>query len=214
MAAVRGVRSWLATGDWGQYRKHPWWAALLFGPAVAAVAALIAGAAWRTLIVPGPDGATVIPVQHASSSLPPPLPPHRAASARPSAPARPAAPAAAAPGRSRSSRHELGTGPDVAGEFEQAVAVEPGPGAVVPAVAAAEFAAAVHRAAEFAAAVHRAAEFAAAVHRAADHGTAQPGESPPPTWPPWFTPPPGTTPGSDRIRRNQDTPPSATTARL
>ena len=31
MAAVRGVRSWLATGDWGQYRKHPWWAALLFG---------------------------------------------------------------------------------------------------------------------------------------------------------------------------------------
>ena len=91
MAAVRGVRSWLATGDWGQYRKHPWWAALLFGPAVAAVAALIAGAAWRTLIVPGPDGATVIPVQHASSSRPPPLPPHRAASARPSAPARPSA---------------------------------------------------------------------------------------------------------------------------
>ena len=61
----------------------------------------------------------------------------------------------------------------MAGEFEQAVAVEPGPGAVVPAVAAA-----VHRAAEFAAAVHRAAEFAAAVHRAADHGTAQPGREP------------------------------------
>ena len=55
MTAIRGVRSWLATGDWGQYRKHPWWAALLFGPAVAAVAALIAGAAWRMLIVPGPD---------------------------------------------------------------------------------------------------------------------------------------------------------------
>ena len=74
MTAVRGVRSWLATGDWGQYRKHPWWAALLFGPAVAAVAVLIAGAAWRTLIVPGPDGATVIPVQHASSSRPRPCP--------------------------------------------------------------------------------------------------------------------------------------------
>ena len=56
----------------------------------------------------------------------------------------------------------------MAGEFEQAVAVEPGPGAVIPAVAAAEFAAAVHRAAEF----------AAAVHRAADHGTAQPGREP------------------------------------
>ena len=57
----------------------------------------------------------------------------------------------------------------MAGEFEQAVAVEPGPGAVVPAVAAADHGAA---------AVHRAAEFAAAVHRAADHGTAQPGREP------------------------------------
>ena len=164
MTAVRGVRSWLATGDWGQYRKHPWWAALLFGPAVAAVAALIAGAAWRTLIAPGPDGATVIPVQHASSSRPPPLPPHRAASAaRPAATRQPPRPAEVVPRDTNSA-----PAPNVVGEFEQAVAVEPGPGAVVPAVAAAEFAAAVHRAAEF----------AAAVHRAADHGTAQPGREP------------------------------------
>ena len=178
MTAVRGVRSWLATGDWGQYRKHPWWAALLFGPAVAAVAALIAGAAWRTLIVPGPDGATVIPVQHASSSRPRPCP-----RTGPPPPGRPRPPGRPPPGSRRARpKSFLETrarpGPDVAGEFEQAVAVEPGPGAVVPAVTAAEFAAAVHRAAEFAAAVHRAAEFAAAVHRAADHGTAQPGREP------------------------------------
>ena len=173
MTAVRGVRSWLATGDWGQYRKHPWWAALLFGPAVAAVAALIAGAAWRTLIVPGPDGATVIPVQHASSSRPPPLPPHRAASARPSAPARPSAtrqpprPAEVVP-RDTSSA-PAPTWP--------ASSNRPSPSSPVPALSSPPSLRRVP-AAEFAAAVHRAAEFAAAVHRAADHGTAQPGREP------------------------------------
>ena len=101
MTAVRGVRSWLATGDWGQYRKHPWWAALLFGPAVAAVAALIAGAAWRTLIVPGPDGATVIPVQHASSSRPRPRP-----RTGPPPPGRPRPPGRPPPG-SRRARPKL-----------------------------------------------------------------------------------------------------------
>ena len=179
MTAVRGVRSWLATGDWGQYRKHPWWAALLFGPAVAAVAALIAGAAWRTLIVPGPDGATVIPVQHASSSQPPPLPPHRAASARPSAPARPAAtrqpprPAEVVP---------RDTSPAPAPTWP-ASPNRPSPSSPAPAPSSPP-----------------------SLPPSTEPPPSSPGESPPPTWPPWFTPPPGTTPGSDRIRRNQDMP--------
>ena len=167
MAAVRGVRSWLATGDWGQYRKHPWWAALLFGPAVAAVAALIAGAAWRTLIVPGPDGATVIPVQHASSSRPPPLPPHRAASARPSAP-----PGRPPPGSRRArpksfletrARHRPRRGRRVrTGRRRRARSRRCRP-RCRPAAESRRV---------------PAAEFAAAVHRAADHGTAQPGREP------------------------------------
>ena len=177
MTAVRGVRSWLATGDWGQYRKHPWWAALLFGPAVAAVAALIAGAAWRTLIVPGPDGATVIPVQHASSSRP--LPPHRAAPARPAVtpqPPRPVVPrdtsSAPAPTWPASSNRPSPSSPVPALSSPPSLPPSSPPPSTEPPTTE----------------------------------PPSPGESPPPTWPPWFTPPPGTTPGSDRIRRNQDTP--------
>ena len=184
MAAVRGVRSWLATGDWGQYRKHPWWAALLFGPAVAAVAALIAGAAWRTLIVPGPDGATVIPVQYASSSRPRPCP-----RTGPPPPGRPRPPGRPPPGSRRARPKSF---------LETRARHRPRRGRRVRTGR--------RRRCRGAGAVHRAAVPAAVPSPPPSTGPPSspppstgpptteppsPGESPPPTWPPWSLRRPG-----------------------